>query len=86
MRRPVHVYAHTVLLFFSSILLLVYPTAIGSEPQDPTLESSGHWERTMSGHSAANLVPVVASNRIGTEVFPKSQITFYGTMRINFIV
>jgi N-carbamoylputrescine amidase len=59
--------------------IIFYPTAIGSEPQDPMLDSAGHWERTMVGHSAANLVPVVASNRIGTETFPKSHITFYGS-------
>ncbi len=59
--------------------ILCYPTAIGSEPQDPTLESSGHWRRTMQGHAAANMVPVMASNRVGTEVFGSSSITFYGT-------
>jgi N-carbamoylputrescine amidase len=58
--------------------LIVYPTAIGSEPLDPSLDSSGHWERAMVGHSASNLVPVVASNRIGTETFGPSSITFYG--------
>ena len=59
--------------------LLLYPTAIGSEPQDGTLDSAGHWRRAMVGHSAANLVPVVASNRVGTESFGPSHITFYGT-------
>jgi N-carbamoylputrescine amidase len=58
--------------------LLLYPTAIGSEPCDPSFDSSAHWERTMLGHAAANLVPVMAANRIGTEVFSKSSITFYG--------
>ncbi|CAM9102787.1 unnamed protein product [Choristocarpus tenellus] len=58
--------------------LLFYPTAIGSEPQDKNLDSRAHWQRVMQGHSAANLVPVVASNRIGREVFDKSEITFYG--------
>ncbi|MDG2681930.1 nitrilase-related carbon-nitrogen hydrolase, partial [Vibrio parahaemolyticus] len=43
---------------------IFYPTAIGSEPQDPTLDSRDHWQRTMQGHSAANLVPVIASNRV----------------------
>ena len=47
--------------------VLFFPTAIGSEPQDPTLDSSGHWQRTMQGHAAANLMPLIASNRIGTE-------------------
>lgn len=49
--------------------LLLFPTAIGSEPQDPTIDSSAHWRRTMQGHSAANIIPVIASNRIGREVF-----------------
>ena len=47
--------------------LLFYPTAIGTEPQDPLLDSRLHWQRVMQGHSAANLVPVIASNRIGWE-------------------
>jgi len=55
--------------------LLMYPTAIGSEPQDPKLDSRGHWQRVMQGHSAANIVPVVASNRVGKEM----AITFYGS-------
>jgi N-carbamoylputrescine amidase len=61
--------------------LLIYPTAIGSEPQDASLDSSGHWQRTMQGHAAANIVPVVAANRIGCETSPLSdrQISFYGT-------
>jgi N-carbamoylputrescine amidase len=59
--------------------VLCYPTAIGSEPQDPTLDSSAHWQRVMQGHAAANMVPVVASNRIGHEVGEPTEITFYGT-------
>ena len=47
--------------------ILFYPTAIGSEPQDPNLHSMGQWTRAMQGHAACNLVPVVASNRFGTE-------------------
>jgi len=58
--------------------ILFYPTAIGSEPKDPEFNSYPHWTRTMLGHSAANLVPVVASNRIGKEAFEESDITFYG--------
>ena len=46
--------------------ILFYPTAIGSEPQDPSLDSRYHWQRTMQGHAAANIMPLVASNRIGT--------------------
>jgi N-carbamoylputrescine amidase len=66
--------------------LLFYPTAIGSEPQDPALDSRDHWQRTMQGHAAANLVPVIASNRIGTEAsasIPDWAITFYGSSFIS---
>lgn len=66
--------------------ILLYPTAIGSEPIIEC-DSSGHWRRCMQGHSAANLMPVVAANRIGTEkiepceenAFQKSELTFYGS-------
>ncbi|HAV1546477.1 TPA: N-carbamoylputrescine amidase [Vibrio parahaemolyticus] len=58
---------------------IFYPTAIGSEPQDPTLDSREHWQRTMQGHSAANLVPVIASNRVGIEVDDGIETTFYGS-------
>jgi N-carbamoylputrescine amidase len=60
--------------------LLFFPTAIGSEPQDPTLDSRDHWQRTMQGHAAANLTPLIASNRIGTEPGAhNTAITFYGS-------
>ena len=59
--------------------ILLYPTAIGSEPQDPTLDSKDHWTRTMQGHAAANVMPLVASNRYGTEVGKEKTITFYGS-------
>jgi N-carbamoylputrescine amidase len=59
--------------------VLFFPTAIGSEPQDPAYDSKDHWQTVMRGHSAANIMPVVASNRIGTETFDKSEITFYGS-------
>lgn len=55
--------------------ILFYPTAIGTEPQDAGLDSSRHWRLVMQGHAGANLVPVVASNRIGKELTN----TFYGT-------
>jgi len=58
--------------------LLLYPTAIGSEPQDPELDSREHWQRVMQGHAAANMVPVIAANRIGTEVGKSCTVTFYG--------
>ena len=59
--------------------LLFFPTAIGSEPQDPTLDSRDHWQRTMQGHAAANVMPVVASNRIGTETSDRWTVTYYGS-------
>jgi len=59
--------------------LLMFPTAIGSEPGHPELDSSGHWRRTMQGHAAANIVPLVASNRIGTETERDTTTTFYGS-------
>ena len=66
--------------------IIMYPTAIGSEPI-LECDSKGHWQRTMQGHSAANIVPVVAANRYGTEyVTPSkensnqsSSLTFYGS-------
>ncbi|KAH7655977.1 N-carbamoylputrescine amidase protein [Dioscorea alata] len=62
--------------------VLLYPTAIGSEPQDQELDSREHWKRVMQGHAGANLVPLVASNRIGKETIKTehgdSSITFYG--------
>ncbi len=65
--------------------IILYPTAIGSEPI-LNVDSSGHWMRTMQGHSAANIIPVAAANRIGTEkvVYSKenggqqSELRFYG--------
>jgi N-carbamoylputrescine amidase len=47
--------------------VLFYPTAIGSEPHDPGLDTSRLWRRAMVGHAVSNVVPVVAANRIGTE-------------------
>ena len=59
--------------------LLFYPTAIGSEPQDPSIDSRDHWQRVMQGHAGANLVPLVASNRIGREMGTASVTNFYGS-------
>lgn len=59
--------------------LIFYPTAIGSEPEDSSVDSKDHWQRCMIGHSASNLVPVIASNRVGTEKIEDSSITFYGS-------
>lgn len=44
--------------------VICYPTAIGSEPQDPGLDSRHHWRRVMQGHAGANVIPVFASNRV----------------------
>ncbi|GEB78192.1 N-carbamoylputrescine amidase [Sporolactobacillus inulinus] len=59
--------------------LLFYPTAIGSEPYDASIDSKEHWQACMLGHAASNLIPVIASNRVGTEADGDSQITFYGS-------
>ena len=60
--------------------VLLYPTAIGSEPHDATLDSSGHWQRVMQGHAGANIMPLIASNRIGTEPGRNgTALTFYGS-------
>ena len=62
--------------------MLFYPTAIGSEPT-LNIDSKPHWQRCMQGHAAANIMPVHASNRIGTETeknsFGNSSMTFYGS-------
>jgi N-carbamoylputrescine amidase len=58
--------------------ILLYPTAIGSEPYDPTLDTHKQWRRAMQGHAVANAVPVVAANRVGTEENDGVTQTFYG--------
>lgn len=60
--------------------ILFYPTAIGSEPLDPEIDSRDHWQRVMQGHAGANMVPLIASNRIGIEPGKRNtEITFYGS-------
>ncbi|NLN86106.1 MAG: N-carbamoylputrescine amidase [Syntrophomonadaceae bacterium] len=59
--------------------MLLYPTAIGSEPQDPSVDSKDHWQICMRGHAAANLIPVLAANRVGQECEDDSALTFYGS-------
>jgi N-carbamoylputrescine amidase len=54
--------------------LLLYPTAIGTEPENPELDTKDLWQRAMIGHAVSNVVPVVAANRIGTE----GTQSFYG--------
>ena len=66
--------------------MILYPTAIGSEPILET-DSMPHWRRCMQGHAGCNLVPVIAANRVGLEeVLPceenggqKSSLRFYGS-------
>jgi N-carbamoylputrescine amidase len=59
---------------------LFYPTAIGTEPPPaPPIDSRDHWRRVMQGHAGANLMPLIASNRIGTEKGQAGEITFYGS-------
>ena len=66
--------------------IILYPTAIGKEPI-LEVDSMGHWSRTMQGHSAANIIPVVAANRVGSEVVTPckennnqaSELCFYGS-------
>lgn len=59
--------------------VLFYPTAIGSEPEEPDNDTRDPWRRVMIGHAVANCVGVVAANRIGTEGSGASEITFYGS-------
>lgn len=55
--------------------ILMYPTAIGAEPENPALDTAARWRRAMVGHAVSNVVPVVAANRVGEE---EGQ-SFYGT-------
>lgn len=66
--------------------VLLFPTAIGSEPGSADLDSRDHWQMTMRGHAAANLLPVIASNRVGREVAGTDaalQMNFYGSSFIS---
>ncbi len=58
--------------------LLFYPTAIGSEPYDTKLDTSRMWRRAMQGHAVSNCIPIIASNRIGTENNVHGEQHFYG--------
>ncbi|HEY3270730.1 MAG TPA: N-carbamoylputrescine amidase [Geothrix sp.] len=64
--------ARAMMLLGAEILL--YPTAIGTEPENPELDTKDLWQRAMIGHAVSNVVPVVAANRIGVE----GGQTFYG--------
>lgn len=60
--------------------LLCFPTAIGSELLNPELDSRNHWQHTMQGQAAANIMPLIAANRVGTETGRKgTSICFYGS-------
>ena len=62
--------------------IIVFPSAIGSEPHLPDLNSKNHWKNVMRGHAAANQIPIIASNRIGTEIEKNIKINFYGNSLI----
>jgi len=55
--------------------VLLYPTAIGNEPQSPEMDTKDPWQRAMIGHAVANAMPVMAANRIG----PEGELLFYGS-------
>ncbi|MBX9912908.1 MAG: N-carbamoylputrescine amidase [Pseudomonadaceae bacterium] len=66
--------------------VLLFPTAIGSEPGAQALDSRDHWQMTMRGHAAANILPVVAANRVGREVATTDAglaMEFYGSSFIS---
>ncbi|MEZ4392384.1 MAG: N-carbamoylputrescine amidase [Polyangiales bacterium] len=65
--------ARAMMLMGAEVLL--YPTAIGSEPHDPSLDTRDPWQRAMIGHAVSNIAPVVASNRVGLEEGQR----FYGS-------
>lgn len=59
--------------------VLFYPTAIGSEPHDASLDTRDPWRRAMQGHAVSNVIPVVASNRVGTETVGANTQSYYGS-------
>ena len=63
--------------------ILLYPTAIGTELDQPDFDSKNHWQTTMRGHAAANIMPVIASNRIGNESSNNLSMEFYGSSFIS---
>jgi len=65
--------ARAMMLLGAEVLL--YPTAIGSEPHEPDLDTRDPWQRAMIGHAVSNIVPVVAANRVGVE----DGQSFYGS-------
>ena len=59
--------------------MICYPTAIGSEPHNALLDSRHHWQTVMQGHAGANMLPVLAANRIGRECDEETCVDFYGS-------
>lgn len=59
--------------------VLFYPTAIGSEPHDASLDTRDPWRRAMCGHAVSNVIPVIAANRIGTETVGAAKQIYYGS-------
>ncbi len=58
--------------------ILLYPTALGSDPQHEDDYYSPHWQHVMQGHAAANVIPICASNRVGVEEGESCDINFFG--------
>jgi N-carbamoylputrescine amidase len=58
--------------------ILLYPTAIGSEPYDLSLDTHARWQRAMQGHAVSNAVPVAAANRVGVEENDGASQSYYG--------
>jgi len=69
--------ARAMTLFGASVIL--YPTAIGSEPLNPTLDTQPLWQRVMQGNAMANMIPIAASNRVGVEEGSTCTTSFYGS-------
>ncbi len=59
--------------------VLMYPTAIGSEPHDAELDTAEPWQRAMQGHAVSNVVPVIGANRTGMRRSPRRVRLFYGS-------
>ena len=59
--------------------LLLYPSAMGSNQYDPNFDPRDQWQRVMQGHAAANMAPVICSNRVGAEIVDGIRVTFVGS-------
>ncbi len=59
--------------------LILYPTALGSEPNSTDTLALRHWQRTQQGHAAANVIPIAAANRIGSEQGESCDMRFFGS-------